>query len=332
MRRIFFQFVYLAFFLLIAFSCKKETNASTPVTPTYPGWTNYNDGNSGLVTNYLWGSIVIDSAGNIWTGSLNNGIAQFNGKSWIPYPIASAYYIGTVYCITIDPHDTIWAFADAGVLKFNGTNWLAYNDLNGGLPGNIGGQIAFDPKGTMWVGPSVLNGNTWTTYTSTNSGIAYNGIGSLTLSIDKQGNKWFGTTEGLSKFNDTTWTNYTVSNSGLVNNNISCIAFDANNNKWFGTIGGGVSKFDGSKWTTYKKTNSGLANDTIGCITFDKQGFTWFGYEFGSGVSKFDGTNWTSYTTANSGLSDNGVIAIAIDAQGNKWFGTYGGGVCEFKN
>lgn len=122
-------------------------------------------------------------------------------------------------------------------------------------------------------------------------------------------------------------TTYTTANSGLVDNNISTIAIDAQDNKWFGT-GGGVSMFDGINWTTYTEANSGLVSNAVYTIAIDAQGNKWFGTW--GGVSKFDGTNWTTYTTVNSGLVENYVSAIAIDIQGNKWFGTNSGGVSKF--
>jgi hypothetical protein len=35
------------------------------------------------------------------------------------------------------------------------------------------------------------------------------------IAIDAQGNKWFATNAGISKFDGTTWMSYTSSNSGL---------------------------------------------------------------------------------------------------------------------
>jgi len=54
------------------------------------------------------------------------------------------------------------------------------------------------------------------------------------IAIDAQGNKWFGTSEGVSKFDGTNWTTYTTAN-GLVSNSIEAIAIDTQGNKWIGT-------------------------------------------------------------------------------------------------
>ncbi len=81
----------------------------------------------------------------------------------------------------------------------------------------------------------------WIAYTTTN-GLANNNVSSI--AIDKQGNKWFGTAAGVSKFDGTNWTTYNTSN-GLVCDSVNTIAIDAQGSKWFGTENG-VSKFDGA--------------------------------------------------------------------------------------
>ncbi len=54
------------------------------------------------------------------------------------------------------------------------------------------------------------------------------------IAIDAQGNKWFGTYGGVSKFDGTNWTNYTLW-MVFQNNYVWAIAIDAQDNKWFGT-------------------------------------------------------------------------------------------------
>jgi ligand-binding sensor domain-containing protein len=167
---------------------------------------------------------------------------------------------------------------------------------------------------------------TWTTYNTSNSGLPNNFV--LSIAIDAQGNKWFATGSGLSRFDGSNWTTYNTSNSGLANNDVWYVTIDALNTKWLGTYGGGVNSFDGTSWTTYNTSNSGLANNIVTAIAIDALGAKWFGTD--GGVSRFDGTNWTTYNTSNSGLADNSVTSIIIDAQGVKWFGTAAGGVSKF--
>ncbi len=205
----------------------------------------------------------------------------------------------------------------------------------------------------------------WTNYSTVN-GLQNNYV--YASAVDAQGNKWFGTNGGVSKFDGTNWISYTKENSGFPGNVANAIAIDTLGNIWFGTDYG-VSKFDGTNWTNF------MASDyvSVSCLAFDKQGHLWIGATSGSkgdilvydginwksyftdilgsqitsiaiestgdiwvgtrfkGVSKFDGTNVITYTTANSGLSHDDVSSVAIDEQGNKWFAT-GAGVTKFDN
>jgi hypothetical protein len=146
------------------------------------------------------------------------------------------------------------------------------------------------------------------------------------IAIDQEGNKWFGTGWGVSKFDGQNWTTYTYPD--LAHNRVNAIAVDAEGNIWFGTEWNGVSKFDGAIWTTYNTSNSGLASDHVNAITTDAEGNRWFATKphcdfgcTGGGVSKFDGATWTNYNTSNSELASDHVRSIAVDSADVKWFG-----------
>ncbi|MFC1537410.1 two-component regulator propeller domain-containing protein, partial [Gemmatimonadota bacterium] len=190
--------------------------------------------------------------------------------------------------------------------------------------GNYVEALAFEGNNILWAGGSGgvvrwdLTDGSYTKFNSSD-GLVNNHV--YSIAIDSQGNKWFGTYGGVSRFDGSNWTTYTTSD-GLAPSGVRAIAIDSQGNKWFGTHGGGVSKFDGTNWTAYT-TADGLAHNIVKAIEIDSQGNKWFG-TYGGGVSRFDGTNWTTYTEAD-GLADNKVFAIALDSEGNKWFGTYGG-------
>jgi hypothetical protein len=168
---------------------------------------------------------------------------------------------------------------------------------------------------------------TWTTYNTSNSGIASNYV--YAIAIDEEGNKWFGTNKGVSKFDGITCTTYNTSNSGLACDSINAIAIDNSGNVWIiGTSIGGVSKFDGENWTTYDKSNSGLADNYVLAIAIEGTHVKWFGgcndaylnwdgvvHCGAAAVSRFDGSAWTSYVAGESGLVGKKVNAIAIDLE-----------------
>ena len=80
------------------------------------------------------------------------------------------------------------------------------------------------------------------------------------IAIDKNGDRWFGTQAGISRFNGSKWTNYTTKD-GLTSNKIYSAQADKEGNVWFGTLDWGVNKFDGRTWSNYTPNNTSSGPD-----------------------------------------------------------------------
>jgi len=143
---------------------------------------------------------------------------------------------------------------------------------------------------------------------------------------DKNGNLWFGTVNGLSRYNGKSFTHY-AEEEGLKNNFITSIIEDKSGNIWFGKDSGGVTKYDGKSFTNYTQ-KEGLNHNRVHSIFEDKSGNIWFG-TYGGGVTKYDGKFFTNFTIK-EGLSHNIVVSIFEDKNRNLWFGTEGGGVSKY--
>ena len=167
----------------------------------------------------------------------------------------------------------------------------------------------------------------------------------LSVSIDPEGNRWFGTGGGVSHMcAEGTWTTYTAENSALPPGLVLDIAPDGRGNKWFGVgatytegtwIGGGVGVLsaDNTTWHAYTGED-GLGSNLVTSIAIDAEGNVWVGTD-GRGVSVLwaDTGRWEVFTMTD-GLASDSVWAILIDSEGNKWFGTGylgepGGGVSK---
>jgi hypothetical protein len=204
-------------------------------------------------------------------------------------------------------------------------------------------------------------------YNYFNSGLPNNGV--LSVAIDRDGSKWFGTYSGeIAHFNGTDWTVYDLSHTGV--NEILCIAVDKNGIKWFGTHDALV-EFDGSYWYFYDRINSGFPGGSIYTIVIDDfndkwmatyrcgvvifDGMQWTVYDYYNsdipssyvcdiaidrdnnkwiatfnGVAKFDGVTWANYSSVNTPLPSDTVFSVGVDRDGNKWFGTYYGEAVKF--
>jgi len=164
---------------------------------------------------------------------------------------------------------------------------------------------------------------TFDNYTTTD-GLVDNNVSCVT--VDKNGNLWFGTNNGVSKFDGTNWTSYnTTTDTGLVDNAIKCISADGNGNIWVGT-NMGASKYDGTSWKKYTEVD-GLGDKRVNDISHGPDGKIWFGEN--DGVSVLDGSTWTTYAMAD-GLPFGGIVSSDFDSNGDVWLGSGLGGLIHF--
>jgi ligand-binding sensor domain-containing protein len=209
--------------------------------------------------------------------------------------------------IRLDSMGNHWFGTQAGLWKFDGTQYTHYHAHNSGLPDNRIHDIAISNQGVIWVASgetvSKFDGTHWTNYNSRNSPLWYGGD---RIAVDTQGHLWVGTTHGLFKFNGTTWTQHSTEL-------IWALAIDAQNQVWSSELGR-LSKYDGMNWTTYPVNPSGIPRAVLS-IAFDRQNNKWLGTS--DEIAKFDGTNWTYYSSV---LED--ATSITIDANNHKWFGS----------
>jgi ligand-binding sensor domain-containing protein len=154
-------------------------------------------------------------------------------------------------------------------------------------------------KETLWIGTSngLIEFNKKTEnhrVYNTRDGLVSNVIVSIT--VDRHGNKWFGTYGGgLTRYDGRTWEQYTPYGRG--------------------------SKEYGPRWVQYDPSR-GLGDLWVYNVLFDRRGTMWAATW--KGASRFDGKGFVTYTM-DDGLVDKWVYTIAQDKEGVLWFGTEGG-------
>ena len=172
-----------------------------------------------------------------------------------------------------------------------------------------------------------LNKNTleseW--YGSINSGLPSNSV--YAVRIDKNGNKWIGTSQGLVKYDNEKWVVYDTSNSALFNHRIIAIAIDSNNNVWCGTRDCGIAKVIDSQLINIEHNYLGVG-EFINWIIVDQIGRIWFAL-YGKGVIRYDGSEWTDFFDS---FVNNEINALAVDKNSTIWISTRGGGYIIPKN
>lgn len=188
------------------------------------------------------------------------------------------------------------------------------------------------------------------------------GSGVESLVIDKDGNKWIRSWEGVYVWRvDGTWELalpagaahdialnqsrnriwvaasgngvYVLSLDGTVVAHypelmyVRDIDIDDQGNKWMATSDEGLCVLrPGGAWQCYNPVNSGVRSEMVEMVEVDPAGRVWIGYGGGGGPLGVTvlrtDGKWHTYTKWNSALSGNNVYGIAADPEGNVWFGT----------
>jgi len=302
--------------------------------------------------------IFIDSDGDIWLWSFNNGVFLFQPnnnsvKSFNETSSPSRLSSNLVYRVVEDNKGLIWVATDHGGVdlinkknNFN-TRYLLNDPRN---PRSLGQNsitaMYKDDRGIIWLGTykqgvSYLNSNivlfpNFQHRDGDAKSLPYNDVNKF--AEDKLGNLWIGTNGGGLIYFDRKNNLYkqylhnAADKNSLSSNIIVSLCVDKSGILWIGTYLGGLNSFDGKKFTNYKhKENdpSSLSNDNVWEIFEDKDDNLWIG-TLGNGVDRMDRATGTfsrlqEKGAVQSSLAYSYVSTIMQDTAGNLWVGSTGG-------
>jgi ligand-binding sensor domain-containing protein len=219
----------------------------------------YTSGNSDLLSDTVL-AIALDKAGYLWMGTTMGLNGLKNNSEWI----LPAKHVFTLPISSIGSSEDGWnyfATLGGGVARNKTaadgiTSASTYEMPWAGLPSDNVNAVYIDPvTGNQWFGTlagAAYHAGTetkknWTSYT-TNDGLVNNEV--LAVAGDSDGNIWFGTKGGVSKFANSAWTSYKETD-GLAGNTVYAIAVDTDGSLWFGTDKG-VSHYTSGNWVSYR--------------------------------------------------------------------------------
>ncbi len=247
-------------------------------------------------------SILKDSNGKLWYGSLNDGLVNydFNTSSWTHFKM-------NLSSDSLKSNHITYIFEDS-----NKRIWVA--TINGGL--------------------SLYDSHSKSFKTYLHSDINQNSISSNSISSiyeDIDGNIIISTDNGLSivdweKNKINIFNNTGASNHSL--RNTSCIYNETIDNIWIGTDGNGLFLYNSTK-NSFKRytTNDGLLSNAILDIEPNGDGKLWIA-TWNGGISLFDPkiNTFENFITNNSEINNNNVKAVFKDGD-FLWIGTHGEGI-----
>ncbi len=138
---------------------------------------------------------------NIWLAS-SNGLSLFNQgefTNWSTKDGLAANFINDIY---EDKNGILWLATNNGLSLFDGKKFTTWTTEHG-LPHNNATTILPGENGDIWIGTSrgvaIFDGDNFTVITS-REGLVFDLINRGSGFRDNQGNLWFGTAEGISRF------------------------------------------------------------------------------------------------------------------------------------
>ena len=162
----------------------------------------------------------------------------------------------------------------------------------------------------------------WRTYT-TYDGLAGNQVNHILQ--DREGNLWFATNKGASKYDGTLFVNYNKDN-GLIDNQVFKVHQTNDGAIWLATRKG-LSKLVGGTFT-HLTSEEGLLDAQLNDFYVDTSGVFWIGsgrgLQHNGGVTRYDGKTIQHYRSSD-GLGADMVTAAFQDREGRMWFGTAAG-------
>jgi len=255
------------------------------------------------VTSARFFSILEDSKGIFWFGSVHSGIYRYDGKSFENFTINQGRLNDGAGVIYEDKKGDIWFGGNGGVSRYDGKSFLnyildedaMYKDKSGNTvpKKHLYGvnTIIEDKKGTYWFGAGGVfryDGKSFTAFK--HNGKPFKNIRSIIE--DRKGNIWIGGADGLWQYDGRNVTNFTQRFVGH-------IMEDKKGNIWIGSgrnsyQGWTLSRYDEKSLSDKTPTMTTISNKpTVFGIFEDKKGDVWFG-DF-NGVHRYDGKTITDF-------------------------------------
>lgn len=288
-------------------------------------------------------SIFEDSKGNMWFGTLEKGVAKYDGNSLKYYNTEDGLIGNGVSSMTEDIDGNIWFGTHSGLSKYDGNSFTNYTTDDGLCHLRIS-NLLIDTKGRFWIatwgGICLFNGEEFVDFPlqnpSINSMINENTKHWITdIMEDSKGNIWISRDAyGVCKYDGESFQHFTKG-LGLPSNNVQCIEEANDGSIWFGTrvaekdlkdeyrqFGeGGLVSLQDEKMIHYS-SQPGLSQSDVYDIYQDSSGELWISTT-SHGVYQFDGKRFKNHPVK-LGADSKAIMEIFEDSHGSIWLGCAG--------
>jgi len=317
-----------------------------------------------LSSNFI-SSLLVDSAGNLWVGTVGGGLNLFDRAhetfTRIMHSEDEPSSLGSNYVNQLiqDSHGVLWVATESGGLNrlaaFTGTTFrfdrfttttqapttISYDDA---------WDVCEDASGDLWI--ATLGGGldrfdrqrgVFTHYRHDPDdphSLSHDEV--WCVYQDRAGALWIGTYDGgLDRYDRETdsFIRYQHDNddpTSIGDDVVFCILEDNEHRLWVGTESGGLNLMDRETGRFQRFTHaafdpSSLAHDSVECLFLEDSGTIWVG-TYNGGVDYFYPQRFLHYAqvTTLDKAHDNTVLSFAEQQDGTIWIGTDGSGLSSF--
>lgn len=282
---------------------------------------------------------IEDTDGNLWFGSIGEGLYKFDGRVFVHFGIEQGLNSNFIYSILQDKLGNIWVGTNKGLNRFEGNKFVSIpivlsnanssyfkNSKNTSTPSeNTVWSMMQDSYGTIWLGTDdavyCYDGKVFSRFLDNPNIINKDSLklkGIFSILEAKNGTIWFAecADEGVSSFDGKTL--ITIIPYKEIRRTDRIIE-DKQNNLWFATAFKGIGKYDGKTYTQ----NIFKDNDLNGSYSIleDAKGNIWFDTQ--DGLGNYDG-NTLQFFKIKDGTKTKDFIPMLLDKYGNIWFSCKG--------
>ncbi len=273
---------------------------------------------TGMIKTLNIQTVLRDSNGNIWIGTLGQGLARLRADSndvrkRERFSQLDGLSGDFVWCLLEDREHNIWVGTQNGLNRFRDEKVTTLTGREG-LASDSVGALAAGPEGAIWASTSVginrIDGQHRDLY--------LDGASAMGLSFDSKNTLWAGTNRGVVRLENGKWWNLPMP-AGIHLQDVTAITEDQEKGVWLIDAHKGLYRWASGRITDFSNEPL-LKGKSILAARGDGRGKVWFGLYEG-GVVVFDGNRFHAYSETD-GLAGGSVNAVHIDDKAAVWIGT----------
>jgi signal transduction histidine kinase/ligand-binding sensor domain-containing protein len=303
-------------------------------TNAFRNFTRHNGLGPGLIQ-----AVAQTSDGAMWFGGDRSGLSRFKEGTFFTFAPQAEFANTGLLKLVADTNDTLWLGTTAGLIRFDGTNFLNVS-RRAGVEAAADNPIVA-PDGSIWFGglhsrtglwryrpDATPGGRSQFEQFTRERGLVHDLVYAPTFAPD--GTLWVGTQGGVSRFDGNTFVNFTSAEPDSMSDiDTITLTNTAEGILWAGTGSGGLLRYEPGTFDRFHQPD-GLPGTRAGQGVQMTDGSLWLAsggwQDLNCGVVRFGDAGIKTFLSAEAFGSSNAVFAMALAPNGDLWLGQMGSG------